>query len=450
MSIVRTYLTKNNTIIKNNRINNSQNPVTEISYGLKDSISRYIFHFDLDSLKQKILDKGIEEDNIISHKIKFQNTINLSDNYYIGGFFQDENTQRTSSLKLDLFEINEEWDEGNGYELYYYESEPLKPIFSASNWYDRKTNDTWEYEGIYNSGTTNIIGEQSMENGNENIDIDITNYINDYVFDSVDDYEGFGLKFADEFEQLETTYRQAIAFHTKYTHTFFQPYIETIIDDNIFDDRNSFVIDKDNRLYLYLKNKNVTVNSVEIFDYNNELIDTLFGDDIKKVQDGIFYINYSVSSLEYPDRVIFYDKWSIKVDGFERFITEKFYINHNLYDEYLDLNPDNYHIKLSGIKYGEKIKNKEKRPININIRRLYDDDFDIDVYYDLYIKMTNSHIIKIVDFNKVNKIKNKYFFELDTTWLLPQDYYIDLYIFDGGYKYLINTYKFSVIDEFEN
>ena len=92
MSIIRTYFTKNNTIITDNRINNSQNPVTEISYGLNKQVSRYIFDVDFDSLKNKLVNKGYNEQSIKYHKLVLYNTISI-DKSYTGTKFQDKNTK---------------------------------------------------------------------------------------------------------------------------------------------------------------------------------------------------------------------------------------------------------------------------------------------------------------------------------------------------------------------
>jgi hypothetical protein len=66
-------------------------------------------------------------------------------------------------------------------------------------------------------------------------------------------------------EDLETEYRQAVAFHAKHTNTFYEPYVETIVDDDITDDRNYFFLDKDNDLYIYVNIGNfpqdITVNN---------------------------------------------------------------------------------------------------------------------------------------------------------------------------------------------
>jgi len=57
MSVFRTYFSKNNTLIDGNLTNNSQNPVSEVSYGTVNSFpSRLIFALDFSDLHQRIAD----------------------------------------------------------------------------------------------------------------------------------------------------------------------------------------------------------------------------------------------------------------------------------------------------------------------------------------------------------------------------------------------------------
>lgn len=454
MSIIRTYFTKNNTIITDNRINNSQNPVTEISYGLNNNVSRFLFDVDLDKLKDRILSIGLDSNKIVSHKLKMQNTVHEYEQY-LGGYFRDKETQRTSSFLLDLFKVDEEWDEGNGYEFYYNENEPLNPIYSASNWYYKKTNEEWETEGYFNTGDTQIINSQYFDNGNENIDMDVTEYINDYIYSGNTTHKGFGLKFDNELESLITKYRQAVAFHTKYTHTFFKPYIETVIDDNIVDDRDRFYIDEDNYLYLFYKEKGVykdiIVNNVTILDYNGEITENFTFNNIEKIKNGIYRVKYNVDSNNYPDRVIFYDNWDVSVDGVSKNIKQRFYIkpNINYYDfNNNSLNPDNFHITINGIKQDEVIKNNQSRFISLDVRKLYEYDDDLELYYDLYIKLSGEHRIDVIKDELINRYNNKHGFEINFDWLVSQEYYLDIYIGDGDYRYLNNTLRFKKNTDF--
>jgi hypothetical protein len=57
MSILRSYIDKNNTITSNSYVNTARNPVAELNFGASDLVvpnfgySRYIFDLDLELLK---------------------------------------------------------------------------------------------------------------------------------------------------------------------------------------------------------------------------------------------------------------------------------------------------------------------------------------------------------------------------------------------------------------
>ena len=76
MGIIRSYFSKNNTLIEDNRTNNSQNPVSEISYGTVNSlVSRLIFDIDVETLAERISSGEITQAQIGTHTLKMTNTI---------------------------------------------------------------------------------------------------------------------------------------------------------------------------------------------------------------------------------------------------------------------------------------------------------------------------------------------------------------------------------------
>jgi len=82
MSIYRSYFLKNNTLISNNVTNNSQNPVTEVSYGTVDKrVSRFIFDVDLTNLQSRILNGFINPNRILRHVLHMTNTISYAQQY---------------------------------------------------------------------------------------------------------------------------------------------------------------------------------------------------------------------------------------------------------------------------------------------------------------------------------------------------------------------------------
>lgn len=323
MSIFRSYFSKNNTLIARNVTNNSQNPVTEISYGTPEmEVSRFIFDVDLSNIKERLSNGLIGSDRIVKHVLHMTNTIRYAPKY-IGRKSYDSNIQRASSFDLELFNINQEWDEGSGYDVIFNNIVVSTPVVQAANWYSATTITEWSTAGAYNSGTTEIIGGQHFDKGNEDIEIDITDYINQRLNNSGSTYSGnsygLGIKFEDIYESLDVELREAIAFHAKNTNTWYEPYIETTIDDIISDDRNYFYLNKDNYLYLYSKvggnNADITVNSVKIYDSEGDLYLTLTGSSIINVSLGVYKIMLNINPNEQPDSVLFTDEWDLIVNG---------------------------------------------------------------------------------------------------------------------------------------
>lgn len=459
MSIHRSYFNKNNTLIDNNQSNNSQNPVTEISYGTFDAlVSRFIFDIDFKLLKQRIDEGLINPNRIVKHVLFMRNTISNNDDY-LGGKSYVSTIDRASSFRLDLFKINEEWDEGSGYEFMY--NEPIYPKLKkqASNWFERKTNINWDTFGAYNSGTTEIIGSQNFEKGNENISIDITDYVNDrlnIMTGQTGTSYGLGIKFGDEYEKLETEFRQAVAFHTRKTNSWYEPYIETIIDDTVKDDRNYFFLDKKNDLYLYMNIANIPqsieTNFVNIYDNNNELIQTITGDNITCVSKGIYKIELELDSDNNPDAVLYRDEWDITINGKKKTHSNKFYLisekNYYDFDNSNSINLDNYFFYFSGINENEKITNGGVRKIKLTIKELYPNQnkfLPLDIEYRLFTTVSGNHEIDIIPFTSVNRYNNGYEFNLDTSWLIPQDYKIQIRMKNGHYYEYKQDVSFTIV-----
>lgn len=471
MSVFRSYFSKNNTLIDGNLTNNSQNPVTEISYGTLNSLpSRFIFDIDLNNLKQRIREGFINPNRIVKHVLHMTNTISNAPEYKGKKSYSLE-IERASSFTLDLFNINEEWDEGSGYDFIWddkpfaYIDEPQPTLLEqASNWYYRKTNIPWTVSGgSYVSGLTTIFGSQRFEDGSEDLEIDITDYVNGKL--GVSGLTGFtgtsyglGLKFSDNLEQLETVYRQAVAFHVKDTHTFYEPYIETIIDDVIRDDRNYFYLDKDNDLYLYVNiggdPQDISVNSVEIYDFEDQLILTATGDSIVNVSKGVYKITINIpSDLEmYPDGVLFSDKWNVNINGKEFTHENQFYLissdKYYTFDQTNQIELDNYSFYFWGVSQQEKLVAGDIRKIRLTIKELYpnqDNFLPLDVEYRLYTTVGEKYEIDVIPFTPVNRTSKGYEFNLDTSWLIPQDYCLELRLKNGNYYENKKCMKFTVV-----
>jgi hypothetical protein len=473
MSNFRSYFLKNDTLIQSNLTNNSQNPVTEISYGTLDKqVSRFIFDVNLLPLQEKIAQGFINYNRISRHILHMTNTIRYAPQY-IGRKSYSENINRASSFSLDLFNITEDWQEGNGYEFTYSDKQDLftgdpLPFISeqAVNWSARTTGIGWTVQGAYISGISEIIGSQSFDAGNEDIEIDITDYINQRLFGTgytgttafTGDSYGLGIKFPDYIESLETSYHEAVAFHAKHTNTFYEPFIETIIDDVIVDDRNYFYQDKDNNLYLYVNignfPQNITVNKVDIYDNQDTLVTTLSGSSIINVSKGIYKIIFNIDSLIYPDAVLFKDVWTITINSRETTYTGEFYLisanNYYTFNQSNQIDFRNYFFYFWGINEKENLRAGNVRKIRLSIKELYANQnnfLPLDIEYRLYTTVGAKYEIDIIPFTSVNRTSNGYEFDLDTSWLIPQDYYLQIRLKNGNYYENKQSISFTVVSD---
>lgn len=464
MSVFRSYFSKNNTLIEDNKTNNSQNPVTEISYGtLNADVSRFIFDIDLQPLIDRINQGIIPANSIQKHVLRMTNTIRYRPDL-VGGKFADCIQQRTGSFSLQLFNITEDWDEGNGYDFVYIDEQNPQIPEQASNWFDRKTGTPWTMEGAFTggTGTSQIIGIQHFQKGNEDILIDITDYINSRIMTGSTGFTGttfgLGLKFPADIEILETTHRQAVAFHARKTNTFYEPFIETHYDTTITDDRNFFYLDKDNELYLYASvggsNQDVTVNSVTILDYEDNELVVLTGNAIQQVRKGVYKISINIDSDLYPDAVLFTDLWNVTVNGKTKDISQEFYlISPDKYFNFGLSNPlieDNYFFTFKGISEGEKIKSEGLRRITIDIKQFYpnqDNNVTYDVEYRLYVTQSDKFEVDVISWTKADRTSIGYEFLLDTSWLIPQDYLLEVRLKSNDVINQKNPLRFTVISD---
>jgi hypothetical protein len=453
----------------------------EVSYGTFDrQLSRFIFDIDFDNIKAKIADGSINPNRITKHVLHMTNTIRYAPER-LGKKSYLPSINRASSFDLKLFNINQDWDEGSSYEFIYDNPnipfvDVVNPISipEASNWTARTTTSGWTNAGAYVSGITQIIGKsEHFEKGDEDIDIDVTDYINQRLFSGYTGTSaytgssfGIGIKFADNFEVLEPELRQAVAFFAKHTNTYYEPYIETTIDDTIVDDRNYFYLDKDNDLFLYVNiggfQQNITVNKVEIFDQDDNLITGFTGNSIVNVSKGVYKITYKVMQWNgktetlgtYPDAVLFKDKWSLTVNGRNTEYEGEFYlISHDKYYAFNNsnqLNFENYFFYFWGIGEKENIRAGVTKKIKLTIKELYANQnnfLPLDIEYRLFTTVGKKYELDLIPFTSVNRTNTGYEFNLDTSWLIPQDYFLQLRMKNGDYYENKQTLSFTVVSD---
>jgi hypothetical protein len=433
MSYFRSYFEKNNTIIKNSQVNTAKNPTTEIFYG--SGFSKFIFKIDFSELKSKI-DNG---DYVITtgttHTLHLTNTI-FGDETFLGAK-RGTGKQRTNSFDLILFRVPEFWDEGLGFDYedggYDFTTGNVTFDERPSNWFNRTTLNGWSVEGIY-SDTPNVIETIHFDNGNEDISVDITEYVNGILEGDVN--QGLGLAFAVLYQDLNSEVDQSVAFFTKYTQTFFEPFVQTFFDDRINDDRLNFIEKVNQNLYLYItKGTNYydldNNPTVDILDSNGVEIVGLNGLTTTKIKKGIYKVTFGIDGIICDGKKFFYDKWkNLSIDGVsitdisQKFIPKPYTSLYTIGENPKELN--RYIIQFFGIKQNEKIIRGENRKVVITFKSINETKPILfnEVFYRMYIKEGRTNVI-VHDWTQIDTT-NENSFTLDTSIYIPREYFIEI------------------------
>ena len=189
------FLDKTATLIKGSQSNTGLNPVAELNYG--DAVTRFILHFDESEIKAMV------DDKTVANLDKATFVLNMTNCSAINGIPYEKplhygNTcglkERASSFDILALELDRDFDAGRGYEFVDDTWVQSRKAFSMSgcNWFQASNGLTWESDGVYSaeyieqqyqafsagtSGNTRVIGRQHFDFGDEQLQIDITDYV---------------------------------------------------------------------------------------------------------------------------------------------------------------------------------------------------------------------------------------------------------------------------------
>jgi len=484
MSIYKSYFSKNNTIIYNSSGNTGQNPVTELFFGRVDNTltppgySRFIFNIDLSYLQQKISDGVIYTGSPMTHKLKMTNTIMF--NYDLLNGTTSDGRRRASSFNLNLLRIPTgntlNWDEGVGYDYYdtinksisnaslaYQPNKDNDQTFSSrpSNWFNATTLSAWTTNGIYrndNLGTGNtvnfsaltVVDTQHFDFGNENIEFDMTDEINNYLTGATTAITGWLISFPPQLENITgLTENYSVGFFTRHTQTFYEPYLETTYDDLILDDRNNFYENKENKLYLYSYIQGTPTNfdnnpTVSLKDSNGNLMPSYTGLTTVLRTQGVYEVTIPpITGYSTPCQ--FSDVWSnIEINGVSLSNIENDLILKPASDYYkigtTSKDPEKYGFSFSGIKQDEKVFNTDTRKVVLTVKQAYSSNVvlpEFKCYYRVYVTEGPTEVI-VQDWTRINQTPNEYYFIFDTKDKVPNEYYVDIKVLTSGE---VDTYK---------
>ncbi len=458
MSIIRSYFSKNTCLIRDNLTNNSRNPVFELSYGNSQNsastvISRFVLQVDLSNLQEKITNQEILTQNIISHKIKIKNVISESQDK-IGGVFHD--ARRGSNARLVIYPLEQDFSEGTGFDYIYNETAYNQEFLNQTpaNWYYADSGVFWAQPGIYSGSTApNILDVQHLQDGSEDLELDVTQYINDVLISGATHY-GLGISYSANTETFTSNNRYVITFFSRNTQTYYEPYLETTFNQVLNENRSNFYLDEVNNLY-FSPNKDITsVNKVEIYDHEDQLYASYPSSALTLVQKNIWSLPLTISSSAYPDLVNFIDKWYYTANGKQYTVDNEFTLFKYDYFRTKSKQVAEYYFSFHGILYNDKLtRTSGTRKINISGKRLYQNSVDCDLVYDtleyrIYNQQSDSIQLEVIPWTAVNRLQDDIYFDLDPSWLVPQFYYIELRTVVNGYNIVLNNrIKFQVVSE---
>ena len=498
MSILKSYFSKNNTIVAKSSVNTGRNPVAELFYGSEpirsckytgnsgdtcggrtghtaDNIgrfSRFIFDLDLNDISAKV---GVGCVNLsggtgTTHTLKMTNTSSFDKNLLNDKLVNGK--RRASSFTLLLLKVTgTTWDEGVGYD-YKNIGGTFEPEFDEtfserpSNWYSATTISPWTTAGLYsntNPLSYELIDTQNFDQGDENINFDMSFEVNNRLSgDSGGNVPypptAYAIAFTGTLENLSgLSESYNVGFFTRHTQTFYEPYLETQYDDYIGDDRDQFYLNKTNRLFLYTNTKGTPTNldnlpQVVIYDCDDVVYSSMTATNLTC---GVYYVDFAVTGTTYGTPSQFSDQWSNLVINGNTLTNITNEVTILDADQYYQIGPEDqvpkeYGYSVSGIKMDEKVVAGDVRKVFISVRVPYTVNHPViidGIKYRIYVKQGTTEV-ETHPWGDVNRTYNHNYFLLNTGDMIPNEYYIDIKVTSNQE---VNIYKrittFQVVNQ---
>jgi hypothetical protein len=298
---------------------------------------------------------------------------------------------------------------------------------------------------------------QHFDLGNEDIDMDITDIVNDWLSGgSVNN--GIGIAYRRDFELFSTDTRYISSFFTSHTNTAYKPTLEVSYNQTFKDDRSDVTNNRRCKLFLYTFSGNNPVNfysasTVSIQTYGGVPVPGLSALTPTQVETGVYYVDVWMSAATKGQQ--YRDIWNGVTfnPGYDQQnYTQFFTIQDNFYFTNVP-NVNNYAISTYGLDNNSIINTNEIIRVYADLRVNFSTNPPKN-HYDLQyrIVMNNQEsVIPWTSFNQamLNKCMTNYFV-LDTSWLLHnQTYEVQLRMNElGTIRVLPEKIKFRVLRDF--
>jgi hypothetical protein len=274
--------------------------------------------------------------------------------------------------------------------------------------------------------------------------------INGILEGTITGVTGWGISYVPDVENISgLTESYSVGFFTRHTQTFYQPFLLTEYDDLIQDNRNDFVKNQTNNLYLYIYQNGVPTNLDELpfvrIENRNGVIPGLANLSTCLRTKGVYEVTVPNLLTGYTTPCEFYDIWSgLTINGQPLTnVTNQFILKNyqtRIQIGTLSKEPQKFGFDFYGILQNEKILNSDIRKVGVTIKKSYTTQQlleNIESYYRVYVREGTTEV-QIQDWTKLNRTPNEYYFIFDTRDKIPNQYYVDIKVNISGE---VDTYK---------
>lgn len=448
--IKRIPILKSTTIFNGLECNYGLNPICELNYG--NILSRFLIQFDSNKIREYVTDndkKIFPCSGDVKYTLCLKNCESINKNYKekVPSNELNGTKERAVSFTLIAFMIPKKWDEGVGFDGEDDIWITGKKIISTdgATWYKPTNEDMWENNGIYstdfllneyenfkNGKESVIISEQHFDHGNEDLNMDITSYVN-YLLNGETDH-GLCIAFSPILEETTKEKSQYVGFFNNKTNTQFMPFVECRYNTNIMDDRMDFVLGRENKLYLY----SIINGELKNLDQNPTCTINTDSDDnfiLESQQEGkgIYSVSFMLDENTHEKDTIYNDAWSNIFYYGKRLKDKEFEFVTKENEEYFNMSskiklPQKLNPIVSGVMDNEILNYGENRIVKVYFRIPYTNrEYKLmdECWYRIYSECGDYEYI-VTEWDKMAKMHDSNFFVLETLCLTPSKYHIDI------------------------
>ena len=456
--IRRIFINKCNSIIRDSNDNFGLNPTLMLSEGAAQS--RGLVQIDTDKISA-LKDSNDFGFSNIRYTLKMYNYGSIDKKRFgdiLGGTIDGADQVRATGMTIVAFRIPKIWDRGIGFDNttdVWYRGDACVST-QGSNWKNASNGVPWDTEGIisdddllkeydkYQNGEeTIIVATQHLDSGSEDLELDVTDYINKILSGSIPN-RGLCITFL----PLDYTTKKILytGFFTDKTRTFYEPFVEMKSEYCINDARNNFILGKANRLYLYFYGDAPHADFMPVCTIDGVSYPVV------RASEKVFYVTVKLGADDYEDEQEVSDVWSnITFDGehFETFENYFFVKRIPLYGGKAIVDKSQEFFTISGIKDDEKLLRGDERTVQVTLKIPYtgmEKKPSEQMAYNIYVEDAYRNV-KVIDGDGINITPDSNYFTIYTEDLLPQEYHVDIQIGNRTYK---DQLTFRVVDKLNN